>query len=124
MGRIGGCRKDAARTVVKNESSDISGTESLVTRQMTLPTSSATNSEPSIAPGRSGSEAYRRDECPQMWSNTHDASASAEVVVGPKICLYWSRDGPDVAGLRGCGAAAGLAGFRFLRAGVAIWAAS
>jgi hypothetical protein len=29
-----------------------------------------------------------------MWSNTHDASASAEVVVGSKICLYWSRDGP------------------------------
>jgi hypothetical protein len=25
--------------------------------------------------------------------NTHDASASAEVVAGPKICLYWNRDG-------------------------------
>ena len=24
---------------------------------------------------------------------THNASASAEVVVGPKICLYWNRDG-------------------------------
>ena len=38
---------------------------------------------------------------PKMWSNTsstHDASASAEVVVGPKICLYGRRDGPDVAG--------------------------
>src|SRR5258705_1960475 len=39
----------------------------------------------------------------------HDASASAEVVAGPKICLYCSRDGSDVAGLRACGAAAGLA---------------
>jgi hypothetical protein len=25
--------------------------------------------------------------------DTHDASASAEVVVGPRICLYWERDG-------------------------------
>jgi Amidohydrolase family len=38
-------------------------------------------------------KAYRRDECQKRWSNTHDASASAEVVVGPKICLYWNRDG-------------------------------
>jgi hypothetical protein len=36
---------------------------------------------------------------------THDASASAEVVLGPKICLYWNRDGPDVAGLPARGAA-------------------
>ena len=44
----------------------------------------------------------------KMWSNTsntHDASASAEVVLGPKICLYWNRDGPDVAGLAARGAA-------------------
>jgi len=43
-------------------------------------------------------KAHRRDECQKRWSNTHDASASAEVVVGPKICLYWNRDGPCVAG--------------------------
>ena len=34
-----------------------------------------------------------------MWA-THDAPASAEVVVAPEICLYWNRDGADVpAGL-------------------------
>jgi hypothetical protein len=41
--------------------------------------------------------------------SAHDASASAEVVAGPKICLYWKRDSRHAAGLRGCGAAAGLA---------------
>ena len=35
-----------------------------------------------------GGLACRRDE---WWSNTHEASASAEVVVGPKICLYCSN---------------------------------
>jgi hypothetical protein len=56
----------------------------------------------------------------KMWSNTHDASASAEVVVGSKICLYWSRDGsawpvdapPELL--------PALGGPVFLRAGVAI----
>ena len=37
---------------------------------------------------------------------------AAEVVVAPKICLYWNRDGADVARRRACGAAAGLAGPR------------
>jgi hypothetical protein len=36
---------------------------------------------------------------PKGVEHTHDASASAEVVVGPKICLYWSRDSRYVAGL-------------------------
>ena len=39
----------------------------------------------------------------EQYEQPHDASASAEVVVGPKICLYWNRDGPYVAGLRACG---------------------
>ncbi len=39
-------------------------------------------------------------------STTHDASASAEVVAGPKICLYW----PPACGRPACrGAAAGPA---------------
>jgi hypothetical protein len=50
---------------------------------------------------------------------THDASASAEVVVGPKICLY----GVETAGLRASGAAAGLAGSKVFAWGVAIWVA-
>jgi hypothetical protein len=68
-------------------------------------------------------KAHRLDECLEMSSNMHDASASAEVVVGPKICLYWERDGPYVAGLRASGADAGLGGPGFLLAGVAIWLA-
>jgi hypothetical protein len=44
---------------------------------------------------------------------THDASASVEMVVGPKICLYWNREGPDVAGLRA----------EFLHGGVTTWVA-
>jgi hypothetical protein len=46
---------------------------------------------------------------PENSYSAHDASASSEVVAGPKICLYWNRDSRHVAGLRACGAAAGLA---------------
>jgi hypothetical protein len=74
-------------------------------------------------PDRSGNESTPPRRMPKMWSNTHDASASTEVVVGPKICLYWSRDGLYVAGLRASGAAASPWGTRVLRAGVAIWLA-
>src|SRR5882672_2641283 len=53
----------------------------------------------------------------KRWSNTHDASASAEVVVGPKICLYCSRDGPYVAGLPASGADARPWGTRVFACG-------
>ena len=57
-----------------------------------------------------------------MWA-THDASASAEVVVAPKICLYWNRDGADVAGLVPAERLQALPDLKFLRWGVAIWVA-
>ena len=41
--------------------------------------------------------------------SAHAASASAEVVVGLKICLYWSRDGRYVPGLRASGLLPALA---------------
>jgi hypothetical protein len=58
-----------------------------------------------------------------MWSNTHDTSASAEVVVGSKIWLYWSRNGPAwlVDAPLELLPAFGRPGF--LRAGVTIWVA-
>jgi hypothetical protein len=61
---------------------------------------------------------------PKGVEHTHDASASAEVVVGPKICLYWSRDSRYVAGL-GVPAALlpALPDLKSLRGGVAIWVA-
>ena len=59
-----------------------------------------------------------------MISATHAASASAEVVVSPKICLYWNRDGLRMWPIYVLAELLpALPGLKFLRWGVAIWVA-